>query len=101
MNDLKEKHNVPYHYEAPLNLKGRGIIHPDFTVLNIRTRQEYYWEHMGKMDDEEYIQDALRRINAYERNNIFPGKRLILSHETRLYPLNTHNIEQMILQYLK
>ena len=99
-NALK-KHNVPYHYEAPLNLKGRGIIHPDFTVLNIRTRQEYYWEHMGKMDDEEYIQDALRRINAYERNNIFPGKRLILSHETRLYPLNTQNIEQMILQYLK
>ena len=44
MNDLKEKHNVPYHYEAPLYLKGRGIIHPDFTVLNIRTRQEYYWE---------------------------------------------------------
>lgn len=56
---------------------------------------------MGKMDDEEYIQDALQRINAYERNNIFPGKRLILSHETRLYPLNTQNIKQMILQYLK
>lgn len=99
-NALK-KHNVPYHYEAPLNLKGSGIIHPDFTALNIRTRQEYYWEHMGKMDDAEYIQHALQRINAYERNNIFPGKNLIISHETHLYPLNTQNIEQMILQYLK
>ena len=48
MNDLKEKHNVPNHYEAPLYLKGRGIIHPDFTVLNIRTRQEYYWEPYGE-----------------------------------------------------
>ncbi len=99
-NALK-KHNVPYRYEAPLNLKGSGIIHPDFTVLNIRTRQEYFWEHFGKMDDADYIQHALQRINVYERNNIFPGKKLIFSHETHIHPLNTQSIEKMILQYLK
>lgn len=99
-NALK-RHNVPYRYEEPLNLPGIGIIHPDFTVLNIRTRQEYYWEHMGKMDDPDYIQHALQRINAYEKNNLFPGKQLILSHETHLRPLSTQKIEQIILQYLK
>lgn len=99
-NALK-RHHVPYRYEEPIHLTGMGTVHPDFTVLNIRTRKEYYWEHMGKMDDPDYIQHALQRINAYERNSMFPGKKLILSHETHLRPLSTQKIEQIILQYLK
>lgn len=34
--------NIPYHYEKPLYLEGYGYVHPDFTVLNKRTRKEYY-----------------------------------------------------------
>ena len=99
-NALK-KHDVPYHYEAPLYLKGWGIIHPDFTVLNVRTRKEYYWEHLGKMDDPSYAESALQRIELYEKNSIFPGDKLILSHETLSRPINTQNIERMIDLYLK
>lgn len=98
-NALK-KHNIPYRYEAPLYLNGIGTIHPDFTVLNVKERRVYYWEHMGKMDDSEYIENALERINAYQKNNIFPGRQLILSHETMQNPINVRNIEKMILQYL-
>lgn len=99
-NALK-KHNIPYRYEAPLYLKGLGTIHPDFTVLNVSERKEYYWEHMGQMDNPEYIEQALQRISAYEKNDIFPGDRLILSHETFKYPINSRNIEKLIFQYLK
>lgn len=99
-NALK-KHGVPYRYEAPLYLNGLGIIHPDFTVLNVTERKEYYWEHMGKMDDPQYIEQALQRIDAYEKNNIFPGVKLILSHETLMHPIDSRNIEKMIVQYLK
>lgn len=98
-NALK-KHNIPYRYEAPLHLNGYGTIHPDFTVLNVKERKEYYWEHMGKMDEPEYIEQALQRIDAYEKNDIFPGNRLILSHETLKYPINSRNIEKLIFQYL-
>lgn len=86
--------------KAPLHLNGYGTIHPDFTVLNVKERKEYYWEHMGKMDEPEYIEKALQRINAYEKNDIFPGNRLILSHETLKYPINSRNIEKLIFQYL-
>lgn len=99
-NTLK-KHNIPYRYEAPLYLNGIGKIYPDFTVLNVKERKEYYWEHMGRMDDPEYIEQALRRIDAYEKNNIFPGDKLILSHETLQYPIDLRNIERLIFQYLK
>ena len=38
------------------------IIHPDFTVLNVRTREILYWEHLGMMDNKEYIESALAKI---------------------------------------
>lgn len=95
------KYNIPYRYEYPLYLKGYGTIYPDFTVLNVRSRKEYYWEHMGMMDDSEYLEGALHRIDMYEKNDIFPGDKLILSHETLKYPLNSRNIEKLIFQFLK
>lgn len=96
-----EKHGIPYRYECPLYLNGFGTIHPDFTVLNVRLRKEFYWEHMGMMGEPEYLEEALQRINMYEKNNIFPGDKLILSHETSKHPLNPRSIEKLILQYLK
>lgn len=94
------KHGIPYKYEAPLFLEGYGTIHPDFTVLNVRERKTYYFEHLGMMDDAEYVEKALYRISMYERNGIFPGKELILSHETSKYPMNPKNVEHLIEKYL-
>ena len=91
---------IPYHYEKPLILNSGKIIHPDFTVLNLNTRQEYFWEHLGMMDNTEYALDALNRINEYEWNSIFPGKKLIITHEYSQHPLNTSAIANIIREYL-
>lgn len=99
-NALK-KHKIPYRYEYPIQLDPYSpIIHPDFTVLNVRTRKEYLWEHMGKMDEEKYRNRSLNRILNYEKNGIFPGDKLILTHETLKNPLNSKIIEKTILHYL-
>lgn len=95
------KHGIPYRYECPIYLNGFGKIHPDFTVLNVRLRKEMFWEHMGMMDDSGYSEGALRRITMYERNDIFPGDKLILTHETMRYPISSQTIEKIIFQYLK
>lgn len=95
------KYNVPYRYECPLYLQGYGWIHPDFMVLNVRLRKEFYWEHMGMMDDPDYLEDAFYRISMYEKNDIFPGTHLILTYETQKHPIHSKNIEKIILQYLK
>ena len=94
------KYGIPYKYEAPLFLEGYGTIHPDFTVLNVRERKTYYFEHLGMMDDAEYVEKALYRISMYERNGFFPGTELIISYETSKHPMNPKNVEHLIEKYL-
>lgn len=98
-NALK-KHGVPYHYEKPLDLNQGFLIHPDFTILNIRLRKEYYWEHMGIMDDPHYLEKALQRITQYERKGLFPGTELILTYETIKNPISSRTIDDLIEHYL-
>jgi hypothetical protein len=91
---------IPYKYECPLNLKGIGKVYPDFTVLNVRTRREYYWEHLGMMDQAEYCKKALSRIEVYEKNGLMPGKELLLTHETKDHPIQTGIVVNMINRFL-
>lgn len=46
--DYFYRNQIPYKYERPLYLKNFGTVHPDFTFLSRKTRQEIYWEHDGK-----------------------------------------------------
>lgn len=92
--------NIPYLYECPLQLKGYGIVYPDFTLLNRRTRKEYYLEHFGRMDDAEYCESTVRKIECYEKNGIYPGEKLLMSYETSKIPLDMRAVERMIQKYL-
>ncbi|MBP3901936.1 MAG: hypothetical protein J6D53_10890 [Blautia sp.] len=91
--------NIPYRYEYPMEVLGK-IIYPDFTILRIKDRKEIIWEHLGMVDDEEYLDRAFRRIREYEAEGIFPGKDLVITFETTRIPLNSKVVEAMIKQYL-
>lgn len=91
---------IPYVYEVPVYLEGYGYIKPDFAVLNKETRREYYWEHLGMMDNKEYCEKAIKKIETFEKNEIFPGKNLILTYETLECPLNIKVVEKLISEYL-
>lgn len=92
--------NIPYHYEKPLFLKGYGTIYPDFTVLNLSTRKEYYWEHFGLMNNPEYCEKAIKKIETMQKNGIYIGEKLIVTFETQSHPLNMKIVENMIIKYL-
>ncbi|MDO4416332.1 MAG: hypothetical protein Q4C20_14775 [Erysipelotrichaceae bacterium] len=96
--DALAQAGVPHRYECPFTL-GTAIIHPDFTVLRKEDRKELFWEHLGKMDDAEYVITNLSRIRLYEQNGIMPGINLILTMETRQQPINLTVIKQMIRTY--
>ena len=98
--NLLAKAAVPYRYECPLELKGMGIVYPDFTVLNVRLRKVFYWEHQGMMGDEEYAEKAIRKTAAYQENGIFPGDQLILTSETRSSPIDVRQMMEIIQHYL-
>ena len=99
--ELLEKEGIPYRYECPVCLKGFGKVYPDFTVLNVRTRREIYWEHMGMMDNPVYAEKAVNKIHTYEQNGIFQGEDLLITYETSKSSLNQKGIVRMIQRYLK
>lgn len=94
------KYQIPYRYEYPISLNSIGKVYPDFTVLNVRKRKEVYWEHFGLVDDYDYREKAMRKMTAYEKSDIFPGDKLIITQESIAQPLSVKDIERKIEKYL-
>jgi len=99
--DMFEREGIPYRYECPLKLKGIGVVYPDFTMLHKETKKEIYLEHFGMMDNPEYLEKALQKIELYEQNGIYPGDRLLITHETKKTPLHRKTVSRMIERFLK
>lgn len=99
--DLLAREGIPYRYEYPLYIKGYGTIYPDFTILNVKTRKEFYWEHFGMMDNPVYAEHAIQKIAGYEDNGIEVGEKLIVTYETKSVPMNQKQITRIVEQKLK
>lgn len=99
--NMLSDNNIPYRYECPLEMKNGIRIYPDFTVLNMKTREVKYLEHLGMMDDEEYRENALERIKLYEKNGYLLGKNVLVSYETGKSPIDQKLLQQKIDCFLK
>ena len=101
--DLLQQKKVPFLYESPLELKtfyGKKIFHPDFCCLNLRTRQEFYWEHFGMMDDPEYSANAVGKLKIFNENHFKQGKNLIITMESQSNPLTAKETLRVIEDFL-
>lgn len=88
-------------YEAPMfDPRDRDTLHPDFYVLNKRTRKAYYWEHLGKLNDENYCKDNLNRIIRALDAGYTIGKDILITHEDSRNPLRLERIDEIIKEYL-
>lgn len=67
---------IPFIYEEPLFAPDGSMYLPDFTVKF--KGEEYYWEHVGRLDLERYKKHWEQKEKWYESN--FPGK-LIVTYE--------------------
>ena len=47
------------------------------------------------MDDMNYVDTALFKINSYEMNDIYLGVNLFVTYETSRQPLNTKKLKEM------
>ncbi|MDC7300292.1 hypothetical protein [Agathobacter ruminis] len=91
---------VPYRYEQRYYLKGMGNVHPDFTLLNKKTRKVYIWEHFGRVDDAAYWDYNIQKIECYVTNGYYPGESLLMTFESLNHPITTQIIDSMIKRYL-
>ena len=99
--DTFYKMQVPYRYEAQLNLGLGRNVYPDFTCLNVRKRKTIYWEHLGLLDMDAYANKNHEKLALYEQNGILLGDTLMISFETAECPLNTTVLRKKIEAILK
>ena len=92
---------IPYKYECPLTLANGKAIYPDFTLLHVKKRKIFYWEHRGMMDDREYATQAVFKVKQLRKSGISLGNNLILTEETTADPLGTDEIRAVIQQFLQ
>lgn len=93
------KNKIDYKYERPLTLMSNGnniVIYPDFTILNLSNGRICYWEHAGRMDDAKYADDFVKKYNLYLENDMYPGKDLIVTHESKNCTLDIRNAKKII-----
>lgn len=78
---------IPYRYECKLTIGGYDL-YPDFTIRHPLTGKTYYWEHVGRLDEEDYRLDFLFKIRVYVNNGILPDHNLILTYESDGHPFD-------------
>ena len=86
-----------YEYEKPLFLpKANRYVRPDFTILNLKSGRTYYYEHAGMMDNYDYANGFIKKINSYITDGHMPGTDLLISYESAALPLNVRNMKALI-----
>ena len=65
-----------------------------------KTGGEIYWEHEGMMDNPDYAKSAIKKIELYENNGIFPGENLILTFESSASVVNMNVVKELTDRYL-
>ncbi len=89
------KNKIAYRYEMDHTINGITY-HIDFTICHPKTGETYYWEHLGMIDSESYNHRFAGKLADYESDGIFPGINLILTYESRKFPLSISMIDEII-----
>ena len=95
---LYEK-SVPYRYECGHKMSGI-MYYPDFTLRRPCDGKLFIWEHLGKIDDPEYLSDNASKLHIYMNNGWVPGNNLIITSETANTVFDISSIPEIVQFYL-
>lgn len=77
-----EEWNITFLYEYPLVIDGKTI-YPDFTIIK-DNGEIIYWEHFGKMNDDDYFAKGCERHRFYRNHGYSDHTNLIITWEEDL-----------------
>ena len=90
-------YGVPYVYEITTASDAFvDMRYPDFLILNKSTKEEFYWEHLGKMGDPQYAAKNQIKMEQFAKQGMILGKNLIVSFECGDRPLSTEYVDSVI-----
>jgi hypothetical protein len=69
---------------------------PDFTVRNTRSGKLFYWEHLGLVNNKEYMESCRRKLATYENAGIAPWDNLITTYDDENGNLDLQFVESII-----
>ena len=98
--DLFNSMGLEYKYECPLSFSKNITYYPDFTFYDPDANVEIYWEHFGMMDDPNYVNNFLTKIDTYRAHGIHLGERLIVTFETKDRSLDYDQVKALIHKHL-
>ncbi len=98
--DTLEKYGIPYVYEPLIELNGFQDVYPDFLVLNVRTRKQYIWEHLGLVSDSDYATNNFVKLQKYENSGYIFERDMIITMESAQMPIKIKLIEEKIKECL-
>ncbi len=94
-----DQYGIPYRFEAPIDHPDIPYI-PDFTIKRPRDGKIIYWEHLGRVNDEDYLNNNKHKFDVYERYGIVPWDNLIISYSQKDYGINEKLIDGLIQGWL-
>ena len=94
--DMYYELGIPYRYECEVTLLNGQKKYPDFTLFHAPRRMVIYHEHLGRMDEEDYVNRNLRKLQGYAEIGIYPGKNLLLSFETKNCPFDLSQFREEV-----
>ena len=105
--DRLAANGIDYAYEQPLTI-GNSTKYPDFTVEDMESGDNYYWEHCGMLHVPQYRRRWEEKMAWYRANGILPsdeggGERgtRIITRDGANGSIDAANIDRLIAEILK
>lgn len=92
-------YGIPYRYEAEIGHPDIPYI-PDFTIKRPRDGKIIYWEHLGMVNDRNYLNKNKHKFEVYELYGIVPWDNLIISYSQSNGGINEKLIDALIQGWL-
>ena len=89
---------ITHRYDSRFNGGGRTF-YPDFELLRPADREIIIWEHLGRIDLPDYVDNVLDKLIVYGRRGFTPGQNLIITRETISDPLTMGKIDTALKEY--
>ena len=94
-----EDYRIIYKPELGLELDNK-VVYPDFSILLPNLRTVIIWEHLGRIDDKNYMFDNIEKLIDYGRAGFYLGVNLFLTYEMKGRPLTMYDIDKTISEIL-
>ncbi|MBQ3290958.1 MAG: hypothetical protein IJH43_01115 [Mogibacterium sp.] len=87
-----------YIYELPVFIGG-VLLHPDFAFFSERFGRMMFWEHVGILGDEGYMEDFSQRMDTYTKGGMVPCVDVIFTFDDIDGNLDTRLIQRLLDEY--